>query len=533
VTQRQVAAAAEEVNRRGHRIPGSATNQSPGSVQTKFAASSTPLAGVARELRVGTERALAAQKSSPRVEWVSVSQVRFFKSRARKRIAYADEGEGPLILLPAWWVSHLEKDAEDPAYQHFFGRLASMFRVVRYDRVGVGMSDRARRRFTLASELSDFTDLVEHLSAPRFHLLGFSCACPVALAYAAKHPDRVDRIILYGSYLRGASISPSNVKAALIALVRAHGRLGSRTLADILYPTGDADARSRFNALQHESAKPDTAARLLELTYALDARPFAPRVRAPVLVLHRKGDHAIPYEEGARVAASLENATLCTLPGRSHLPWHENGDSVVDAIAAFLNVGFTRPADAAADSSAELRREGEVWRLRFDGRQSLLRSSKGLLDLARLLGHPGEDIHVLDLVGEPGSERRDAHRVDLALDIHALQSYRRRLAELDEALAEAQANVDLGRQSKLAAEREALLRQLAADTGRRGRSRRLNDPIERARKAVAARLRDAIGHVKIADRAAGVHLEQSIRTGVHCAYRPTQPVRWSVSPDSL
>ena len=463
---------------------------------------------------------------------MSVTQVRFFKSRARKRIAFADEGEGPLVLLPAWWVSHLEKDAEDPAYRHFFGRLASMFRMVRYDRVGVGMSDRARDRFTLASELSDFSDLVEHLGVPRFHLLGFSCGGPVALAYAAKNPDRVDRIILCGSYLRGASLSPSKVKAALIALVRAHGQLGSRTLADIFYPSADAEARRRFNALQRDSAKADTAVHLLELTYALDARPFASRVRAPVLVLHRKGDNAVPYQEGARVAASLENATLCTLRGRSHLPWHEDGDSVVDAISAFLNVGSARPDSAALEPSAELRREGEVWRLRFNGRQSLLHSSKGLVDLARLLGRPGEDIHVLDLVGAPGSERRDAQRVDLALDRRALQSYRRRLAELDEALAEAEASTDLGRQSKLVGEREALLRQLAADTGRRGRPRRLNDPVERARKAVASRLHDAIRRVKSVDRAAGVHLEQSIRTGVQCAYRPTSPLRWLISPGS-
>src|SRR5262249_9852447 len=285
----------------------------------------------------------------------------------------------------------------------------SMFRVVRYDRVGVGMSDRARDKFTLAAELSDFTDLIEHLSVPRFHLLGFSCAGPVALAYAAKNPDRVDRIVLYGSYLQGASLSSSQVKAALIALVRAHGRLGSRTLADIFYPSADGEARRRFNILQRDSAKPDTAARLLELTYVLDARSFTPRVRAPVLVVHRKGDHAVPYQEGARVAASLENATLCTLAGRSHMPWHEDGDSVVDTISAVLWAGPPRPDEAALEASAELRREGEVWRLRFDGRQSLLRSSKGLLDLARLLGHPGEEIHVLDLVGASGSERRDAH----------------------------------------------------------------------------------------------------------------------------
>lgn len=460
-----------------------------------------------------------------------MTQVRFFKSRSRKRIAYVDEGHGPLILLPAWWVSHSERDAEDPAYRRFFARLAARFRVVRYDRLGVGMSDRARRAFTLASELADFADLVEHLGVARFHLLGFSCAGPVALAYAAENPDRVDRIVLYGSYLRGSTLSSSEIQTALIALVRANGRLGSRTLADIFHPTADAEARNRFNALQRDSADPDTAARLLELTYSLDARAFARQVRAPVLVLHRKDDRAIRHEESRTLATQLPNATLCTLAGRAHMPWHEDGDSVVDAILAFLDGGSARDDRPATDAGAELRCEGEVWRLRFDGRQALLRASKGLADLAHLLGRPGEDVHVLDLVGADSSERRDASRVDVTLDGRALAAYRRRLDEIEEALAEAEAHADLGRKNKLASEREDLLRRLAADTGRRGRARRLNDPVERARKAVAARVRDAIRRVKVADRRAGAHLEASVRTGVHCVYRPRPPMRWSVSPD--
>ena len=109
-------------------------------------------------------------------------QVRFLRNRAGQRIAYGDEGEGPLVVLPAWWVSHLERNADDPSYCRFFARLTERLRLVRYDRVDVGLSDRTRTAFTLHSEVDDLAALVEHLGATRLHLLAFSCGGPVALA---------------------------------------------------------------------------------------------------------------------------------------------------------------------------------------------------------------------------------------------------------------------------------------------------------------------------------------------------------------
>ena len=458
-----------------------------------------------------------------------VAPVRFFESRARQRIAYRDEGDGPLVVMPAWWISHLERDAEEPAYVRFFARLTERLRIVRYDRVGSGLSDRERRAFTLESELDDVTDLVEHLGATRFHLLAFSCAGPIALAYAARHPEHVDRIVLYGSYLHGETLSPPEVRQALVGLVRSHGRLGGRTLADLFNPNGDAEARRRFDQILRASAEPDIAAQLLELTYALDARAFLRDLRAPVLVLHRKDDPTVRFDEGRRLCASIPGAALSTLAGGAHMPWHGDADALADAIVAFL----TEMPRRTSQASAELRREGEVWRLRFGERQALLRDCKGLTDLARLLDRPGEDIHVLDLVGADPSERRDAARGDVTADRQALAEYRSRLREIDEDLEEAEANGDAGRARKLGAEREGLLAQLSADTGQRGRPRRLADPVEKARKTVTARLRDAIRRVKAADRAAGEHLEQAVQTGIHCAYRPAQPMAWSVSPVSV
>lgn len=443
--------------------------------------------------------------------------VRFLVVRSGHRLAYVDEGAGPLLVLPAWWVSHLERDAEAPAYARFFARLAAHFRVVRFDRAGVGLSDRGQREYSLDAELADLESLVDSLEAPRILLLGCSCGGPVALAYTAKHPERVERLMLYASYLAGETLSPPDVQRALAALVRAHWGLGTGTLAELFYP-GDGEGQRRFKAIQRESADSEIAARLLELTFALDVRSLVDRVRVPTLVLHRKSDHVIPHAEARRLAAALPRAELVTLEGKAHMPWEEDGDAVASAVEAFCApsgaAGTTHPSEAA-----ELRRDGEIWTMRFAGRVARLATGKGIADLALLLGRRGEEVHVLSLLGTPDPMSGG----DPALDRAAMESYRRRLAEIDAQLDDA----DHARRQRLAAEREALLRRIAADTGLRGRPRRLNDPVERARKTVTARIRDAIRRIGAVHPELGAHLGKTIATGVHCVYRGGVP--WIVS----
>jgi len=116
-------------------------------------------------------------------------------------------------------------------------------------------------------------------------------------------------MVLYGSYLFGERLSTKEVREALIGPVRADGRLGSGTLADIFHPTGDVEVRWHFNALHRDGAEPEMAAPLLELTYALDARPFVDRVRVSVLVLHRKGGRAGRAPAAPATAALLARET--------------------------------------------------------------------------------------------------------------------------------------------------------------------------------------------------------------------------------
>jgi pimeloyl-ACP methyl ester carboxylesterase len=448
-----------------------------------------------------------------------VPHVRFLVTRAGHRLAYVDEGRGPLLLFATWWVSHLERDAEAPAYARFFARLAARFRVVRYDRSGVGLSDRGPRTYSLDADLADIESLADHLSESRVLLAGCSCGGPVALAYAAKHPNRVERVVLYGSYLAGESLLHPDAQRALATLVRTHWGLGTGTLAELFYP-GDGEGQRRFKNNQRKSADAEVAARLLELTFALDARPFVDRVCAPVLVIHRKGDRVIPHAEARRLAAALPQAELVTLDGTAHHPWDGDGAALASAIEAFCG---TRGAVPPANDMAELLRDGEIWTIRFAGRVARLACAKGIEDLAFLLGRSGEEVHALALLGAPDPTTGG----DTALDRAALTSYRRRLAEIDGELDEA----DHARRGRLVAEREALLRRVAADIGLGGRARKLNDPAERARKTVTARIRDAIRRIRAVHPELGAHLSQTVATGIQCSYRGS--VRWLVSRDPI
>lgn len=166
-----------------------------------------------------------------------------------------------------------------------------------------------------------------------------------------------------------------------------------------------------------------------------------------------------------------------------------------------------------------------------------LKQSKGLTDLSRLVDHSGTDIAAVDLYNadvEPAQAGGDptgptttrlgpSGGADPVLDDAARRSYAARIAELDRLIARADLRGDTAASERAAVEREAVMHELLAATGLGGRSRRLGDPAERARKAVTARIRDAISRVDALDGRLGAHFEATVSTGTWCSYRPGQP----------
>jgi hypothetical protein len=184
------------------------------------------------------------------------------------------------------------------------------------------------------------------------------------------------------------------------------------------------------------------------------------------------------------------------------------------------------------DGGNVFRRAGDSWTLTFAGRSVPLRDAKGLRDLAVLLAAPGRDVAATDLAAGLASAAAPglaALGADPVLDDRARAAYQARLARLDEELAEADTHQDVERSARLAAERDALIGELAHATGLGGRPRRLGDVTERARSTVTARIRDAIGRIERVHPELGRHLRASIVTGARCSYRPAETVRWSIS----
>jgi pimeloyl-ACP methyl ester carboxylesterase/DNA-binding CsgD family transcriptional regulator len=288
-------------------------------------------------------------------------EIRFLPLDAR-RVAYEKRGDGPPLVAPAWWVSHLELDWQSPGFRRFWEVVAGGYTLIRYDRLGVGMSDRTVREsdLTIEGEVATLRALLDELELERVTLLGGSCGSCTAIAFAATYPERVERLVLYGSYPDGAEITAPGVGDAIIAAVRAHWGLGSRVLGDIFLGAADRAEQERFARLQREAATAEAAAALLGLVYRLDVRECLPRVRAPATVVHRRDDRAVPFRLGREVAAGIAGATFIPLRGTAHFPWHGDVDSVARACREALAPQLMGPHAGERESTLLSRREREV-----------------------------------------------------------------------------------------------------------------------------------------------------------------------------
>jgi hypothetical protein len=276
-------------------------------------------------------------------------------------------------------------------------------------------------------------------------------------------------------------------------------------------------------------------------------------------VAHHLGVLAAALDQPGEAAAHLERA-VAVHERLGALPWAlrsryelarlrlaEPGQR--DAAAAALAgigaeaerlgmAGLARDARAHATAAGRaplangvFRREGALWTLTYGGVTVRMRDAKGLADLAALLAVPGREIPAADLVAAAsgGLGRADLGLgADEVLDETARRQIRRRLADLDEEIGEADAWADPERASRARAERDALVGEVAAATGLAGRARRLGDQGERARKAVTARIRDVIGRIGRVHPSLAAHLRASVTTGTRCCYSPPAPVSWQL-----
>jgi class 3 adenylate cyclase/pimeloyl-ACP methyl ester carboxylesterase len=292
----------------------------------------------------------AAFLSSRVLEAANLKQnIRYCTAADGVRLAYATVGSGPPLVRTAHWMGHLEYDWEFPIFRHLLLGLAKDFTVVRYDARGNELSDWDVGEISLDAWVSDLEIIVNAIGLDKFPLLGFSQGCAIAVAFAARYPERVSHLVLYGGYVTGRMKRPGLTDAdrernsALTTLMKLGWGSDEPTFrqifTSILMPTATKQQADAFNELERLSASPECAVRYFETVGNFDVRSLLPKVQAPTLVLHIRDDASNPIEQGRELAAGIPNARFVTMPGRNHVLLEQDPGVPIffDEVRSFLH----------------------------------------------------------------------------------------------------------------------------------------------------------------------------------------------------
>ena len=255
-------------------------------------------------------------------------QIAFCRAADGVRLAYAVAGEGSPLVRAANWMTHLGYDIESPVWRHWVRDLSLRHTFIRYDERGCGLSDWSATDFSFDDWVSDLESVVEALGLERFPLLGVSQGAAVAVAYAARHPERVSKLVLCSSYARGRgtrAVNEEEKRAAALDLELARVGWGRddpafrQVFAAQFIPDGTRADWAAFDQLQRRTTSPENAVRFLEEFGRIDVRDEAGRVSCTTLILHSRDDHRQPLRAAEELAALIPDSRLVALNSNNHL----------------------------------------------------------------------------------------------------------------------------------------------------------------------------------------------------------------------
>lgn len=275
-------------------------------------------------------------------------RVSFTTSFDGTRIAFAIAGNGPPLVKVANYMSHVEYDWDSPVWVHWLEELTRSHTLIYYDERGSGLSDWDTEDVSFEAWVRDLEAVVDASGLRRFPLFGMSQAGSVAVAYAARHPDKVTRLIVHGAYARGwlkRDLTEEQIEEErlMISLMRVGwGRENPafrQVFAMQLFPEATTEQVRALEEQMRISVSPNNAVRLESEMHRIDIRDLAAQITVPTLILHSREDEAVPFEEGRLLASLIPRAQFVTLGSKNHLLTKEESawPKFVAALRGFLS----------------------------------------------------------------------------------------------------------------------------------------------------------------------------------------------------
>ncbi len=266
-------------------------------------------------------------------------RIQYAKTKDGVSIAYATTGQGPPLVVCPFGITQFSLSRKMPTAHAWIERLGKGRLLVQYDLRGTGLSDRDVTDFSLKAHLWDLEAVVRATRIRRFALCGTTMCGPVPIAYAAHHQRQVGQLILYGTFSRAADVATREQSNAIVDLCRSNWEMASQLFGDSSLRGQEPDVGAQWTEVIRAACTGEDAAEIYRQGYEVDVDDLLPQVKAPTLVIHRRGDAIVPFALGQKLAASIPNARFVPLEGTMHDPTLGDTEAILQAIDEFLGEG--------------------------------------------------------------------------------------------------------------------------------------------------------------------------------------------------
>jgi pimeloyl-ACP methyl ester carboxylesterase len=291
------------------------------------------------------------------------------------RLAFSVIGKGRRLVRTSHWFAHVEHDLTSPIFRPNILGLAKQHELLRYDARGIGLSQRDVK-VSFDKFVEDIETVIDAAKFDRFVLLGLSQGCAQAIAYAARHPDRVSHLILYGGYARGQlhrdDLAREKETLELgCALIRngwgSDAESHRQFFTSQFMPDADRDLQQSLNETERVAATPEMAERFLRANAEANVTALLPTIRIPTLVLHATRDTRVPFALGQEIAVKIPNANFIPLDTRNHMldPNEPASRAMAQAVAGFLGEKPVRTTDVSAQLERKAKALEQHWSIKF------------------------------------------------------------------------------------------------------------------------------------------------------------------------